>query len=51
MKERQLAVDSAKAKGQTSYSYESRFLPGIGYLANPEKFKEEQLDNLKQAID
>jgi len=45
--ERQLAIDNALRTGSHTYSYETRFTPGIGQITDPEQYKKDLLNKLQ----
>lgn len=46
--ERKLAIEEAERKGEKTYSYTTRFIPGIGMINDPEAFKEDWQKQLEQ---
>ena len=46
--ERKLSIEDALQNGQKTYQYQSRFIPGIGSIADPEAYLKELEKNSKQ---
>ncbi|HUD20809.1 MAG TPA: hypothetical protein VMQ44_01940 [Candidatus Saccharimonadales bacterium] len=46
LKERQLAIDDAIKNGQKTYSFTTSFIPGIGYISDPDAYKTQWLNSL-----
>lgn len=47
--ERKLAIEEAQRRGDKTYSYSSRFTPGIGVISDPEAYKQEWEKQLEKA--
>lgn len=44
---RALAIEDARSKGETTYSYTTNFIPGIGTITDPQQYKDNLLNNIK----
>lgn len=47
--ERKLAIEEAERKGEKTYSYTTRFIPGIGVISDPEAYKEDWQKQLEES--
>lgn len=48
--ERDLAIANAKKTGETNYSYQSSFTPGLGTITDPASYQKQWEDNAKKLL-
>jgi len=46
--ERDLAIDQAIRDGKKTYTFTTHFIPGIGYINDPQAYQQQTLDQLQQ---
>ncbi|MEX1052075.1 MAG: hypothetical protein WEC83_01670 [Patescibacteria group bacterium] len=46
--QRNLAIQEALKNGQTTYQFESNFIPGIGNITNPDAYKKQFEENSEE---
>lgn len=46
--ERDLAIERAKQSGQKQYLYKTNFIPGIGVIADPQRYKADWESQIQQ---